>query len=357
MQVGPGKKEPLKLDVSLDDKPLCMELDTGASVSLVSNTTFKNLFGNRNLRNSDLTLRTYSGELLNVLGEVEVLVVYKDQVKALPLVVVDGEGPSLFGRDWLAHFKLNWHEIKSIRNEELSDILTRANDVFQHELGELKGCKATIHVDPKATPRFCKARPVPYAMREKVDQELDRLVEEGVLEPVEHAEWAAPIVSVWKPDKKSVRICGDFKQTVNQASKLDRYPIPKVEDLFAMLKGGKLFSKLDLRQAYQQMKLDEKSKQFVVVNTLRGLFRYTRLPFGIASAPGIFQRVMESIVKDIPGVVVYLDDILITAETKEEHLEREVGESPQQNTRIRPSSEKGEMCVYGIVCGVFGAFS
>ena len=134
---------------------------------------------------------------------------------------------------------------------------------------------------------------MPYAMREKVDQELDRLVEEGVLEPVEHAEWAAPIVLVWKPDKKSVRICGDFKQT---ASKLDRYPIPKVEDLFAMLKGGKVFSKLDLRQAYQQMKLDEKSKQ--VVNTL---FRYTRLPFGIASAPGIFQRVMESIVKDIPG--------------------------------------------------------
>ncbi len=70
------------------------------------------------------------------------LVVYKDQMKSLPLVVVDGEGPSLFGRDWLAHFKLNWHEIKSIRNEELSDILTRANDVFQRELGELKGCKA-----------------------------------------------------------------------------------------------------------------------------------------------------------------------------------------------------------------------
>ncbi len=228
MQVGPGKKDPLKLNVSLDDKPLCMELDTGASVSLVSNTTFKNLFGNRNLRNSDLTLRTYSGELLNVLGEVEMLVVYKNQKKSLPLVVVEGEGPSLFGRDWLAHFKLNWHEIKSIRNEELSDILKRANEVFQHELGELKGCKATIHVDPKATPRFCKARPVPYAMREKVDHELDKLVEEGVLEPVENAEWAAPIVSVRKPDKKSVRICGDFKQTVNRAPNLIDIPFQKL---------------------------------------------------------------------------------------------------------------------------------
>ncbi len=149
-------------------------------------------------------------------------------------------------------------------------------------------------------------------------------------------------MSVWKPDKKSVRICGDFKQ--NRASKLDRYPIPKVEDLFAMLKGGKLFSKLDLRQAYQQMKLDEKSKQFVVVNTLQGLFRYTLLPFGIASALGIFQRVMESIVRDIPGVVVYLDDILITAETKEEHLER----LDEVLSKIRESGLrlKKEKCVF-----------
>ncbi len=132
MQAGPSKKEPLKLNVIQDDKRLCVELDTSASVSLVSKITFRNLFGNQNLRNSDLTLQTYSGELLNVLGEVKVLVVYKDQMKSLPLVVVEGEGPRLVRRDWLAYFKLNWHKIKSIRNKELADNLERANDVFQH---------------------------------------------------------------------------------------------------------------------------------------------------------------------------------------------------------------------------------
>ena len=81
--------------------------------------------------------------------------------------------------------------------------------------------------------------------------------------------------------------------TVNQASKLDRYPIPRVEDLLATLAGGKSFTKLDISQAYQQLVLDEKSKDLVVVNTHRGLFRYTRLPFGIASAPSVFQRVMH----------------------------------------------------------------
>ena len=93
----------------------------------------------------------------------------------------------------------------------------------------------------------------------KVDEELQRLQKDGIIEPVQFADWAAPIVSVLKSDGKSVRICGDFKLTVNQASKLDRYPIPKIEDLLAKLAGGKLFTKLDMSQAYQQLLLDEES--------------------------------------------------------------------------------------------------
>ena len=108
--------------------------------------------------------------------------------------------------------------------------------------------------------------------------------------------------------------------TVNKASKLDRYPIPKIEDLFAQLAGGKLFTKLDLSHAYQQLVLDDESREYVVINTQRGLFRYNRLPFGVSSAPGIFQRVMESILCGIPGVVVYIDDILVTGSTNAEHL-------------------------------------
>ena len=86
------------------------------------------------------------------------------------------------------------------------------------------------------------------------------------------ADWAAPIVPVVKLDKKSVRICGDFKMTINQASRLDRYPIPKVEDLLASLAGGQSFTKLDLSQAYLQVKLKEESHKYDVVNTQRGSF-------------------------------------------------------------------------------------
>lgn len=103
---------------------------------------------------------------------------------------------------------------------------------------------------------------------------------------------------------------------------MDQYPLPLPEDIFATLEGGVLFSKLDLSQAYLQLELDEFSKELSTVNTPFGLYRYNRLPFGVASAPGNFQRVMDDLFRDLPWVKCYLDDILIAGRTKEEHWTR-----------------------------------
>ena len=140
-----------------------------------------------------------------------------------------------------------------------------------------------------------------------------------MIEPVQFSDWAAPIVPVLKRDG-SVRACGDYKVTVNQAARLDTYPLPRIDDLFASLSGGKTFTKLDLAHAYQQVPLDEESKKLVVVNMHKCLFRYNRLPFGVSSAPAIFQRTIEGILRGVPGVCVYLDDILITGTTDDDHL-------------------------------------
>ena len=158
-----------------------------------------------------------------------------------------------------------------------------------------------------------------YTHRKRVEKELERLQALGIIQPVQFSDWATPIVPVMKNDG-GVRICGDFKSTVNRAARLDKYPIPRIEDLFALLAGGKTFSKLDLSHAYLQIALDETSQQYVTINTHKGLFRYTRLPFGIASAPSIFQRVMETLLQGIPRVSVYLDDILVTGASEQEHL-------------------------------------
>ena len=171
-------------------------------------------------------------------------------------------------------------------------------------------------VSPDAKPKFLKARTVPYILKEKIETELDRLLSQGVIEPVKFAKWAAPIVPIVKADG-TVRICGDYKLTINQVSSADPYPLPRIEDLFASLSGGKRFSKLDLSHAYQQLVLNEQSKQFTTINTHRGLYQYS---FGISCAPAVFQRTMDNLLKGIKHVSVYIDDIVVTGITEEEHL-------------------------------------
>lgn len=313
---------PLLVELVMDEVEVSMELDTGATMSIMPEQLFRQLFPGRDIPVTSVRLCGYNQDPIPVVGSCDVTVKYKGQTTKVPLLIVGSSGPALLGRNWLDKLVLDWKAICSVSTggDTLQSLLDSHADVFSEGLGTLKGFHAAIRIDPKAQPRFCKPRVVPYAYREKVNAELDRLVKEGTLEPVEVAEWAAPIVPVVKRNKSSIRICGDFCMTVNPVSKLDAYPIPKVEDLFAQLTKGKLFSKIDLTQAYQQLPLDERSKELVAINTQKGLFRFTRLPFGVSSAPGIFQRVMESVLQGIPQVAVYLDDILITGSSEQEHL-------------------------------------
>ena len=311
--------------VQVNQVKLQMEVDTGASASIISYDTFMEgwpALQRSQLHQSHKKLRTYTGEELMVEGQLMVEVVYGDQRKELPLLVVAGRGPSLMGRDWLLHIRLDWqsiHSLEAVSITSLQTVLSNHTAVFADNLGCVKGVKAKIYVDPEARPRFCKPRSVPFAFREKVNKELERLEKTGVIEPVQHADWAAPIVPVLKKDG-SVRICGDYKLTVNQAAKTDSFPLPRIDDLFASPAGGQAFSKLDLAHAYLQLELNGESKKLVTINTQKGLFQYNRLPFGVSAAPSIFQRTIEGVLQGIPNVCVYLDDILITGKTNSEHL-------------------------------------
>ena len=156
-------------------------------------------------------------------------------------------------------------------------------------------------------------------MREKIECELERLQSEGVIPPVEFNDWASLIVPVLKGDG-AASICGDYKVTINRLSMQDQYPLPKADDLFLTLAGGKSFTKLDLTSAYMTQELDEESRKLTCINTHKGLFIYNRCPFGIRSAAAIFQRNMESLLKAVPKTVVFQDDILIVGCNTAEHL-------------------------------------
>ena len=119
--------------------------------------------------------------------------------------------------------------------------------------------------------------------------------------PIQCSKCAAQIVPVLKNDS-TLRICGDYKQLINQ--ECDKYPVPKTEDLFATVNGAEKFSKLDLNHAYHQLLLSLASRSFLTVNTHKGLFQPWRLQFGIHSASGIFQSEMENFLDNIPFVKV-----------------------------------------------------
>lgn len=121
---------------------------------------------------------------------------------------------------------------------------------------------------------------------------------------------------------KSVRICGDYKVTINQSVEDEPYPLPTTQDLYTALSGSKIFSKLDLSHAYAQLSVDKQSREYLTINTHKGLYSYTKLPYGVKSSPKIFQEKMDQILQGVEKCVCKQDDILIG------------GTGPQENLKI-----------------------
>ena len=315
---------PLLITIKIKGREVQMELDTGSGHSLMSVHTFKSLFPEvRKIPKSALKLRTWgSPDILPLAGCIEMWARYRDKSVKLPLVIVEGQGPTLIGRQWIGALGITQFSVNQIHaapKQEFPEKWKRAfSEIFQEGLGTYRGELIKIKTLRNTTPKFLKARPVPLAMKPKIERELDRLVQDKVLIPVSQSEWATPIVPVVKPDG-SVRICGDYKCTVNRVIQNVVYPLPTNTEVLAVLAGGTMFTKLDLDRAYTQVEVDSESAKKLTLITHKGLFNVTRLPFGVSTAPMIFQKIMESAVRGIPGVAVYIDDVIITGQTEEEH--------------------------------------
>ena len=221
-----SKVSPYRIHVNINCIPVAMELDTGASATVINETVYRQINEGRQkpeLQESKTVLRSYTGQEVPILGKFTGSVNYKGQNKELPVIVVKGTQPCLLGRDWLENIQIDWHEIRQLQPNQLHAVLEKYKEVFREGLGTFNKVEAKIKVVPDAQPRYFRPRPVPYALRDKIERELERLQSQNVIAPVQISEWAAPIVPIQKSDG-SVRICGDYKLTVNRVSRWTTIP-------------------------------------------------------------------------------------------------------------------------------------
>lgn len=260
---------------------------------------FDQHFDRKLLRPHNDSYDDYGGHVIRHLGEFNAHINSLDQTAYLNVVVSNArDKPILLGRDFFDTFGIQLvHNGESINNCNFSvnsinssvqividQIKTEFSGVFKSELGTYN--EKPIHLDIKegARPVFFKPRPIPLAWKGKVESQIEHLTNIGMLEPVDNSDWGTPLVPVLKPSG-DIRICGDYKVTLNKHLMDYKYPLPRIDEIFASLQGGQLFSKLDLANAYNQ---------------LVRVYRMKRLPFGIKTAGAIFQKTIV-VIECTPG--------------------------------------------------------
>ncbi|UYV69217.1 K02A2.6-like, partial [Cordylochernes scorpioides] len=299
---------PYYITANLDNHDVHMLIDSGSEYSLLNKETFLEYWKLTQLKRSEILLNTWSSSQVQILGKLYVKARLPHGSRSLQILVADGLGPNILGRQWFSAFRLKLNFLNSLETNPISPDF---EELFKEEIDAYNGPLIHIDIPDNAEPKFVKARTVPFALRNLVDEKLRALEEQGIIEPIKFSKWASPIVTVLKNDG-TIRICHDYKTTVNLYTNPDKYPLPTIPQLLDRLRGGKVFTKLDMAQAYQQLKVDGESSEILTINTPRGLYRVKRLPFGLNSAVGTFQRFMDTILMGIDGVAVYLDDVLIS---------------------------------------------
>ncbi|XP_071580257.1 uncharacterized protein [Temnothorax nylanderi] len=321
--------EPHCVTINVGNIFLKIEMDTGAAYSAISSKGYKKMFSKTPLLTANRTLRAYNREPIKSMGYIKVPIEANGMRVERILYVIPGGGIPLLGRNWLAALKIwppQYEKAVKIHNvtdneTEITKFSMEFLEVFLPGLGTFNKGSLDLKLMEGAQPRFMQPRRIPLAMREQVEKEIKRLCDRKIISPVEYSEWGTPVVSIVKGNG-AIRLCGNFKVTLNKVLKVDQFPLPRVEEVLDVLRGGRVFTKLDLSEAYQQLPLTERAKKLVVISTHLGLFQYNRLPFGVSTGPGSFQRVMASLLLGIPGVIVFIDDILIAASDWETHIDR-----------------------------------
>ena len=305
--------------------------DTGAQCNTIPLTLYKQATGDVKLKHVEKAktkLSAYGGANLNVVGKVK-LRVWRDDFRCkLDCKIVDNKGiRPLLGRKVCIGMNI----IKYMDNDEIRKPLTGSTnvyvvgdretvtketllqkfpDVFSEEVGMMEG-EHNIRIDKNVDPVQHAPRRVPVALRAKVKEALQSLEKQEIITSVTTpTPWISSVVAIPKANKNKLRICLDPRD-LNRAVQRENYPLPTIEDIATRLHGAKVFTKLDVRNGFWHVKLNEESSYLTTFNTPFGRYRWQRLPFGISSAPEVFQRKMHELIEGLKGIEVVADDFIV----------------------------------------------
>ena len=298
----------------VEKKPVSFKLDTGAEVTAISEQTYLQL-GREKLLKSDKVLYGPARQTLDVLGKFTTTIQYQQRETQQAIFVVRGLQSNLLGLPAIASLKILLRAHSIYQSGE--DIRKEFPRVF-NGLGTL-GEEYVIKMKEDAVPyALYTPRNVAMPLREKVREELQRMEVMGVISPIhDPTPWCAGMVVVPKRSG-AIRICVDLKP-LNQSVMREVHPIPKVDDTLAQLAGAKLFSKLDANSGFWQIPLAKESRPLTAFITPFGRYCFNKLPFGISSAPELFQRRINQILEGLEGVLCQMDDVLIHGKNTTEH--------------------------------------
>ncbi|XP_038121421.1 uncharacterized protein K02A2.6-like [Culex quinquefasciatus] len=298
--------------VVINHVELQLQLDCASDITVLTEASW-NRIGRPPMEPPSQQARTASGQPLDLIGE----------------IVCD---VTLKGLDFIDLFNLWDVPLSTICNlvtsskDNVEWLKASFSQLFSDSLGCCKKAEVKLYVLPDVQPVFRAKRPVPFAALQPIQTELERLQKLDIISPVEFSDWAAPIVAVKKKsvngEPNKVRVCADYSTGLNSLIQPNQHPLPLPEEIFAKLTGSKIFTHIDLSDAYLQVPVEKESRQYLTINTHLGLFEFNRLSPGVKSAPGAFQKIVESMVAGLAGVEVYLDDVLVHGRTPEEHRSR-----------------------------------
>jgi hypothetical protein len=329
---GPKVPSP-RMTISVNGLDVEMIIDSGAPKDLIDEDTFNRFSPKPVLRNDPMCAMAYQQtQQVKTLGIFDATIAANDRVSRSIVTVAAGSFGCLLGHPTAIALELyNTPQFQAKPSEHLNSIRNRFCElqsmfptVFNDRIGKLKGFQAHIHVDKSVTPKQAKHRRPPYNLVAAIDRELDNLLKQRVIEPVDHpTNWVSAIVVVPKKKKPGeVRITLDSK-LLNVAVENVPYVMPTTEEIAYELNGSTVFSQLDLNKAFHQIEVDEESRDLSTFITHRGFFRYTRLHMGIKPAAQILIHALQNkVISGLRGVRALADNILVFGKSAEEHDSR-----------------------------------